>query len=346
MGRLSFSTSYGTNQYTFSDSRNKSWLSNLTANADRMPGHGFATGAIYRLDLVGVDKSIRGAAVSVDLILYDGSGNKQTFTANTTAPESSPAPLELRITIGASMLDWNNLQYIELDGPTGLVTRSGSNFFYVDYVAYTACGAPGNVALSNSISSGYKVNLSWSAGSSGEENALTGYEIGRRESMDGNTWGEMESVQTVGPDQLSLAVLPPLTFGHYYRYYVRTLGTAGAGYHSAWAACAESLQKARPELLAYTDPVITARETTIKAAHMLELQANINTMRQAYGYGNYSFSTIRAGYTSLGGWLAHVLEMRAAIDEINPVHEAWILLEENRPRAEAIMQLRRVVANL
>lgn len=97
---------------------------------------------------------------------------------------------------------------------------------------------------------------------------------------------------------------------------------------------------------AYTDPVLTAGQTRVKAVHMLELQSNINALRAYYGLSDYTFTEIRAGYTSLAGWTSHVAELRTAIDEISPEHETWIVIAENRPTAAVIEQLRRVVNTL
>lgn len=97
---------------------------------------------------------------------------------------------------------------------------------------------------------------------------------------------------------------------------------------------------------AYTDAEIIAGKTPIKAAHMLELWENINIMRQGYALPVHAHADIRAGYTSLGGWADHIHEMRAAIDEIGQSHEAWLTITQNKPRADVIMQLRRVVAAL
>lgn len=97
------------------------------------------------------------------------------------------------------------------------------------------------------------------------------------------------------------------------------------------------------ELLSYTDPVLTAGVTTVKAVHMTELQTNINRQREALGYPAYSFTTIRAGYTSLARWASHVMELREAVDQITTAHEEWIAFSVICPRADVIQQLRDVV---
>ena len=99
-------------------------------------------------------------------------------------------------------------------------------------------------------------------------------------------------------------------------------------------------------LLPYTDPVLIAGTTKIKAVHMAELQTNINRQREALALAPWPFTTIRAGYTSLGGWLAHVEEMRTAIDMAGADHDAWIPIPVNCPTVAAIEQLRQVVETM
>lgn len=74
----------------------------------------------------------------------------------------------------------------------------------------------------------------------------------------------------------------------------------------------------------YTDPVLIAGTTRIKAAHMNELRANINTARQYYGLANKAWAeTITAGVTSTRNWFDHVTEMRAAIMEVINFVNGW-----------------------
>ena len=204
------------------------------------------------------------------------------------------------------------------------------------------CTEPSGLKLSSTTSTGSNVTLSWTAGKGGNDNAISYYQVARKLSTNGSTWGSLETVGTT--TGLSLSVAPPAAFGSQYLYYVRTVGAAGANYASSWAACGSTLQKVRPSLTAYTDATITAGETPVKAVHMEELQSNINALRQGLGLAAYSFTAIRAGYTSLAGWNAHIRELRTAIDGITTNHEAWLTLGENRPRADVLMQLRRVVA--
>lgn len=213
----------------------------------------------------------------------------------------------------------------------------------VDYVMYSACIAPSSVRLSSDVSTGSSVVLSWEAGVGGNENPFIHYEVSRWQSADGgNTWDNLAGVGNT--TETYLVVEPPKEFGLLYHFYVRTVGTAGADYASDWATCAESLQLVRPSLVDYTDPEIVAGQTSVKAAHMLELQNNINALRISLGLSAYGFSEIRAGYTGLADWNTHIVEMRTAIDGITASHEAWIALGVNRPRADVLMQLRRVVA--
>lgn len=216
-------------------------------------------------------------------------------------------------------------------------------FLLVDY-EYTVskCIEPDGVELAAATSAGQKVALSWNAGESGLDNTITHYEVARKLSEDGSTWGDLETVGTT--TGLSMLVEAPGPMGAYYQYYVRTVGDEGAAWASPWAACADTLQKVHPTLVPYTDPTIVPYETPVKAVHMLELQTNINLMRVALGFEEYAFADMRAHYTSLGEWSERIKAMRAAIDEMASDHDAWLPLGANSPRADVIMQLRQVVA--
>lgn len=214
----------------------------------------------------------------------------------------------------------------------------------VDYeLKTTACGAPKDVTLTISSSPNYAVPLTWSAGSSGMNNALAYYEIARLESLDGSTaTGVPESFAAT--QGLSYNVLPPTLTGRAYFFFVRAVGTAGTDYASPWASCPTPLVRSRPTLVPYTDPVIVAGETTIKAAHITELQININRLRVGMGLAAYTFTAITAGITSLAGWSDHVAELRTAIDETGVEHDAWLEIAVNCPTAAVMMQLRTVEA--
>lgn len=213
----------------------------------------------------------------------------------------------------------------------------------IDYtLPPTKCTAPSGVSVSGSTSTGDNVTLSWNAGGGGTNNALTGYEVQRCESSDGSTWGSWAALGTTTDTNLSVA--PPTMYGNYYKFRVRTQGAAGSSYYSDWAESTNTLRKARPSLISYTDPDLVAGVTKIKAAHITELQTNVNLLRNGLGLSSYAFTTIQAGYTSLAGWSAHVAELRTAIDEMGISHEAWIAISVNCPTAAVMQQLRRVVA--
>lgn len=209
-----------------------------------------------------------------------------------------------------------------------------------------ACSAPSGLVLSNAATTGANVTLSWNAGGGGTHNALTHYQIAREESEDGITFGTREIYIADAGIVTAYSVPPPVSFGHHYRYSVRAVGAAGESYASAWVECSQTLEKLRPDMSTYTDATITAGETHIKAAHITELQANVNLLREAMGLSPYSFTAIRAGYTSLADWSAHIAELRAALDGITTEHETWLVITENKPRADVIVQLRRVVASI
>lgn len=221
---------------------------------------------------------------------------------------------------------------------------SGANelSFYYNAVTYTACGAPTVCRLSNTMSNGVSVTLSWSGATAGTSNAITGYEIQRSESSNGSTWGAWEALDITGAT--AYPVYPPETSGNYYRFRVRTQGKAGSTYYSAWKVSANTLRKGHDALAGFADTPLVVGETPVKALHMLELQERVNTLRSFYGLSAYAFSSIEND--GLAGWTKHVSEIRAALDEVSASHEAWIVFSVNCPRADVIEQLRAVTLSL
>ena len=236
------------------------------------------------------------------------------------------------------------LYHVRLVGDAG--EEYASEWEECNRIVYTPtvvqCKPPSDVKLSANASMGDAATLSWSRGYGESLNSFKEYQVRREESEDGVIWGPSEIITAT--TSLSCSVDPPMTFGNYYRFSVRTMGTAGEEYASEWVMCSELLQKAKAQLMPYTDPTLTPGETHIKAVHILELRTNVDRIRQGFKLNAYGgFSELRAGYTSLSQWKTHVEELRAAIDEIPQEHEPWITITENRPTAAAIEQLRRVV---
>lgn len=212
---------------------------------------------------------------------------------------------------------------------------------------WTACGAPTTCKVSSALATS-NVTLSWSGATAGYGNAITKYEIQRCESTNGSTWGSWTALTTTTATSLSVA--PPTTAGNYYKYRVRTQGTAGSSYYSGWKESTNTLRRDHAPLAGFTDSVLTAGTTPIKAIHMQELQNRVATLRTFYGLSAYKFTTIVSGQTSLAGWTAHVLEIRSAIDEVaakkGVTHAAWLTITENKPRVNVMQQLRDVVLSL
>lgn len=220
---------------------------------------------------------------------------------------------------------------------------------------------PVKVKLSSEKSYGASVVLSWEYHGtyaslySKNSNML----IEREYSPDGITWesaplfsGSYHDVKNesrpnktnkVPPFMHEWTVSPPAVLWAYYRYRISVWADGCSRMYSDYSP---TLQYVRPVLLEYTDNPIVSGITKVKAVHMLELQTNINRIREAEELAAYPFAAIAAGYTSLAGWSAHIAEMRAAIDEMAINHEAWIDFDINQPRADVIMQLREVVAAL
>lgn len=224
---------------------------------------------------------------------------------------------------------------------------------YITFKAATTnCREPTSPKLSATLSRD-AVKLSWGAGSAGTNNSVTGYDVQRRESTDGNNWGSWENVPDSPVTTTEMNVSPPNTAGNYYQYQVRTRGSAGSNYYSGWVTGTTgetTLRRDHDTLAGFTDDPLTAGTSLVKALHMQELQSRVSTLRTFYGLGTYNFATITAGTTSLAGWTTHVNQIRTAIEDVcnasGKTHESWISFSVNCPRADVIQQLRRVILAL
>ena len=227
------------------------------------------------------------------------------------------------------------------------------NYAETEYIPidqrYTVCREPTSPKLSATLSRD-AVKLSWAAGSAGTNNSVTGYDVQRRESTDGNNWGSWENVPGSPVTTTEMNVSPPNTAGNYYQYQVRTRGSAGSNYYSGWVISINTLRRKWDAFGAWTDDPLVAGETPIKALHMQELQSRVNTLYAFYGLGTYNFTTITAGTTSLAGWTTHINQIRTAIENVcsasGKTHENWIPFSVNCPRADVMQQLRRVILAL
>ena len=96
---------------------------------------------------------------------------------------------------------------------------------------YTACTAPTSFTASPAVFED-TVTLTWSGAKGGTNNTITGYETQFAESEDGVSWGGWANR---GTDITSPAYsTPELVRGHYIKYRIRTLGSAGSAYYSEW----------------------------------------------------------------------------------------------------------------
>lgn len=261
-------------------------------------------------------------------------------------------------------MDWlaSNVSKFREDSITvyaaAYTTHSSTSYLWeftitVEYAIPTECSSPSKVTINGSTgtvsTNDTTAKLAWSGAKAGNANKIRAYLICSYDSTDGGkTWGNFQVVKEVETSSTSgsTAVSLPAA-GTWRKFTVTTCSTLGSIYDAAEDAESPIVyRKERPTPTAYTDPTIEEGTTRVKAVHMLELQSDINAMRVYNSLSAYTFTEIRAGYTSLAGWNGHVEEMRTAIDAITASHEEWLPLGENTPRAEVIMQLRRVVAAL
>lgn len=206
----------------------------------------------------------------------------------------------------------------------------------------SACIPPREFKVLNELSKA-STDLMWSGEESGSQNTITAYHIQCQDCADGtswpSTWIDLETDWHASP----LEVSPPDTVGHYRRFRIQVKGSAGADYYSDWLISSNILRKDMAPFEGFTDPEPIALSTKIKAIHMTEMQNRINELLLFNGKESFSFTPIIAGQTRLTGWTEHISELRSAIDRYNSLHDEWLEIQENRPRADVVQQLRNIM---
>lgn len=264
--------------------------------------------------------------------------------SNTFSNSSSSGSLSFRITPEIAELYSKGSQVLTF---LLLWQRTDEDYaqFTITYNPTTNVSAPSSPKVSKTLSRG-AVTLSWGAGSAGTNNSVTGYDVQRRLSSDGSSWGSWETVSGSPVTGTSLSVSPPDTVGSYYQYRVRTRGSAGSGYYSGWVTSTNTLRRKWDAFGAWTDVTLTARVTPIRAVHLTQIQERIATIRSFYGLSAYTFTAITARQTKIAKWATLIGELRSAIDGITTNHESWNTLEAGKPRIAHITQLRSIIDNM
>ena len=99
-----------------------------------------------------------------------------------------------------------------------------------DY-SYTACGAPSNLKSNNNNPTiGQTITLSWTAGTAGTNNSVTGYEL-YYSTNSGSTYNLISS--SIGASTTSYSYTVPRTPGEI-RFRIRTKSSAGSSYYSGY----------------------------------------------------------------------------------------------------------------
>jgi|GEM_PF-4146131 len=166
---------------------------------------------------------------------WNGKGESDVFTQRTyTVSLGSSTSFTFGCRVEVTLSGLSNFNFTSTSHPAGVV------------LPITACGAPTAVSVSATVSEG-NVTLSWSGATSGNNNAISSFEIQYSESSNGSSWGGWTALTAVNTSSGSgsVSVSPPDTRGYYRRFQIRTRGAAGASYYSGWAVSSNSVQRAR-----------------------------------------------------------------------------------------------------
>ena len=205
-------------------------------------------------------------------------------------------------------------------------------------------GPPKNVKLQETASR-TGVTLEWEAGTDGTANSVTGYDVQQRDSADGSTWGSWTTASGSPVSGRSITVYPPETVGHYRKFRVRTRGSAGSSYYSAYVTSSNTLRRKWDAISGWEIDPIIPRQTYIRAQIISEIRERIDEIRAFYGMEAKAYIPVVARETKISRWAEIVQELRDAIDEIGTV-QGWNTLEAGKPRIAHITQLRETIEGL
>ena len=165
----------------------------------------------------------------------------------------------------------------------------------------TVCGAPTSASLDGSV---FETNptLTFSGASGGTINEITAYEIEYAESTNNSAWGAWTALEVYARTATSgtRAVEISSTRGNYRKYRIRTRGTEGATYYSAWKETASVRRNSAPTApteFSATPVVFVSGSITLSYSGATDADSNIS-----HHQVDYAIST--NGGSSYGGWTA------------------------------------------
>ena len=178
------------------------------------------------------------------------------------------------------------------------------------------------------------VSVYWEHAASAPKNPFKSYQIYEQTSADGLTWGTEAFIKETTDNVYTFVV----SGNDYRRLKIYVLGTANEKLSTAIISPAVKMVNTN-----FTDPVLTAGSTPIKAIHMTELQ-DIALVGQLNITNTIpTFTQIISGVTPLSEWTDHVMEIRNSIDKFNDCHLGWTVITENCPSAAIIEELRQTL---
>ncbi len=274
---------------------------------------------------------------------FNGASGKTTIDLSkcTNSEKKNAARMDVLIETNATITTPGGDNWRET--PVG---NSSGNVPSFTLVHYSKVSAPTNPKFASTLSRS-TVRFSWGAGSDGNGgNNVEGYQVQYQfrapEAEWPTTWTDIPSSPVTTTE---IWADPPQKVGYYRRSRVRTLGSAGEGWHSDWVITTNTLQRKWDAFPEWTDPTLVEKSSHIRAVHLTEMQERINVIRAFFGKSAYSFTTVKAGETKIAKWAALIGEMRAALDDLAGTASNWNTLEAGKPRIAHITQLRSVIDN-
>ena len=258
-----------------------------------------------------------GSTGTVEIYLCTGNGSVTTSLKKIrdfTWPRGSGCAFtDVMPVLNGQDLTTKNLE-IYVNGTRGIWLKGEATVTITTAYIYTKCGAPSNVAVTTPVS-GYS-DLTWSAGTDGVVNTVTGYQIQYRTSLDQQTWTDWADEGTVDANVLQKRVFCNPVDGIYKQYRVRTLGSAGVDWASDYVESNVIVTDTTPPTFTATVVPIqlnaaVSAGTFIKGMSKLQARVTSASASSPKTIGAYS---INAGY--YGTSSTDTLTTAGAVDRI------------------------------
>lgn len=210
-------------------------------------GSSLASASRYLVLMVGSESGTKYFSTEIRSVWASNTTYEGSYTFKNVTLDSASTSIKIGFGVSASSSSLSTSGTLVWNGSSSVASSTHDpdiQWGTITGIAkgYTACTAPKTFTASPTVWE-KDITLSWSGASGGTNNAITGYETQYEESEDGVKWGgwAYRATDTTSPAYS----VPGTARGHYIKYRIRTLGSAGSAYYSEWKE-SNIVKKAEP----------------------------------------------------------------------------------------------------